>query len=83
MAAWKNGVEIKVQAKKDDRSIVLESLAEKLAQDSNIDHVVKIGTDRIRAVASLSQAQEKIDSVIREEGLKKSQFIVRTTKIIL
>jgi len=79
--AWKEGIEIKVQAKKFERLIAVDNLAEKLAQDSNIDHVVKIGTDRVRAVASLSQAQKKIDSVIEEESMKKSQFVIKTTKI--
>jgi hypothetical protein len=81
IVAYKDGVEIKVQAKKDERLVGLDNLGEKLSQVSAVDHIIKVGTDRVQADATVSQVQNIIRKVMNETGMKKSQFVIRTVKI--
>ncbi len=75
------GVEIKIQASKKIQPEVRTLLMEKLAANRNVGQVNEAGKDSIQAAAELPVVQQEINSVIEEEGLKKSQFIVKKTKI--
>jgi len=76
-----DGVEIKIQANKKDQPKVRTLLMEKFTENRNVEQVSKLGEDRLRAVADLPVAQREIEKVIEENGLKKSQFVVKRVKI--
>ena len=83
MVRYADGIEIKVQAKNNQRSDIIKALVISLAKDVNISSVVKIGSDRVSAIASISRVQRKIDKFLVTNNLKKSQIDIKTKKIII
>ena len=81
MVNYIDGVEIKIQAKKEESSDIRESLKETALTNPNVKSATDIGPNRIFMDTDLSVSQQVIDKVVKEKGLMKSQFVVKKTRI--